>query len=305
MNKYRNIVLAILDAIIINISYIVGLLLRFDGQVPPRYMSYYLKYAAIVTILQILILFIFKMYKVMWRYATFEDYLKAGVYTAIASVGSSLFLIVVKSTLPRSSFLIALVFEVILILVVRMFARTQTDKKSAVETKIEGQVNSMVIGAGAAGVLVVREMLKHPEMKSKPVCIIDDDNTKINKSISSVPVVGNTSDIVKKAHEYNVEEIILAIPTIDSDRKKQILNECEKLNAKVKIMPGYYEFIDSKVDLKDLRDVQIEDLLGRDQVVLDKEILNEFLNNKVVMVTGAGGSIGLSLIHISEPTRPY
>ena len=115
MNKYRNIVLAILDAIIINISYIVGLLLRFDGQVPPRYMSYYLKYAAIVTIIQILILFIFKMYKVMWRYATFEDYLKAGVYTAIASVCSSLFLIVVKSTLPRSSFLIALVFEVILI----------------------------------------------------------------------------------------------------------------------------------------------------------------------------------------------
>lgn len=295
MNKYRNIVLAILDAIIINISYIVGLLLRFDGQVPPRYMSYYLKYAVVVTIIQILILFIFKMYKVMWRYATFEDYLKAGVYTAIASVGSSLFLILVKSTLPRSSFLIALVFEVILILIVRMIARTQTDKKSAVDQTIEGQVNSMVIGAGAAGVLVVREMLNHPEMKSKPVCIIDDDNTKINKSISSVPVVGNTSDIVKKAHEYNVEEIVLAIPTIDSERKKQILNECEKLNAKVKIMPGYYEFIDSKVDLKDLRDVQIEDLLGRDQVVLDKEILNEFLNDKVVMVTGAGGSIGSEL----------
>ena len=90
MNKYRNIVLGILDALIINISYIVGLLLRFDGQVPARYMGYYFKYAAIVTIIQILILFIFKMYKVMWRYATFEDYLKAGVYTAIASGVSSL-----------------------------------------------------------------------------------------------------------------------------------------------------------------------------------------------------------------------
>lgn len=160
---------------------------------------------------------------------------------------------------------------------------------------MKGQVNSMIIGAGDAGGLVVREMLKHPEMKSKPVCIIDDDITKINKSISGVPVVGNREKIVSKAKEYNVEEIVLAMPSADSEKKKQILNECEKVDAKVKIMPGYYEFIDSKVDLKDLRDVQIEDLLGRDQVVLDKNILNEFLNSKVVMVTGAGGSIGSEL----------
>lgn len=295
MNKYRNIVLGILDCVIINLSYVVALFLRFDGNLPQRYLNYYLKYALIVTIIQIVVLFACKMYKVLWRFATFEDYLKAGAATAFASVLSSLFLILVRSTLPRFSFLIALIFEVVFVLIVRMIARFNTSRQSYKESEVEGQINSMIIGAGAAGVLVVREMMKHPEMKSKPVCIIDDDVTKIDKSISSVPIVGQTKDIVEKAKQYNIEEIVLAIPTIDSNRKKSILNECEKLNAKVKIMPGYYEFIDSKLDLKDLRDVQIEDLLGRDQVVLDKNILNEFLNSKVVMVTGAGGSIGSEL----------
>lgn len=295
MSKYRNIILAILDALVINLSYVIGLLLRFDFNIPARYLNSYFKYALVVTIIQILILYLFKMYKTLWRYASFDDYLKVGISAAVASVASSSFLIAIKSTLPRTSFLIALAFEIGLMLIIRMMARKQIDKTCEDLDKKNELLNSMIIGAGEAGTLVVREMIKHPEMKSRPVCIIDDDTTKFQKSVSGIPVVGNTKDIIEKAKEYNVEEIVLAMPSISSKRKKEILNECEKLNVKVKIMPGYYEFIDSKVDLKDLREVQIEDLLGRDQVVLDKNILNEFLNDKVVMVTGAGGSIGSEL----------
>ncbi len=295
MSKYRNIILAILDALVINLSYVIGLLLRFDFNIPARYLNSYFKYALVVTIIQILILYLFKMYKTLWRYASFDDYLKVGISAAVASVASSSFLIAIKSTLPRTSFLIALAFEIGLMLIIRMIARKQIDKTCEDLDKKNELLNSMIIGAGEAGTLVVREMIKHPEMKSRPVCIIDDDTTKFQKSVSGIPVVGNTKDIIEKAKEYNVEEIVLAMPSISSKRKKEILNECEKLNVKVKIMPGYYEFIDSKVDLKDLREVQIEDLLGRDQVVLDKNILNEFLNDKVVMVTGAGGSIGSEL----------
>ncbi|MDO5716046.1 MAG: nucleoside-diphosphate sugar epimerase/dehydratase, partial [Tissierellia bacterium] len=135
----------------------------------------------------------------------------------------------------------------------------------------------------------------HPEIASVPVAFIDDDPEKVGKSIQSIPVVGGRKQIPMAAKSLDIDEIILAMPSGDRKTRSEILEECNKSGCKIKIVPGVYEFIDDNIDISDIREVQIEDLLGREQVELDQDVLNTFLKDKVVFVTGAGGTIGSEL----------
>ena len=153
----------------------------------------------------------------------------------------------------------------------------------------------MIVGAGESGILVLRELKRHPELGNLPILFVDDDSSKLGGTISGIPVLGDRHEIPKLAEKYDIEQIIVAMPSVKGDDQREILEICSRTATKVKIVPGMYEMIDDKIEIQDIRDIEIDDLLGREEVVLDNKQLNEFLTNKTILVTGGGGSIGSEL----------
>jgi FlaA1/EpsC-like NDP-sugar epimerase len=153
----------------------------------------------------------------------------------------------------------------------------------------------MIIGAGDAGAMLVKEINNHSALNSKIVVFVDDDSTKVGLRIGGAPVAGTTEEVPKIVKKYGVDEIIIAIPSAGKAQIQDIVAKCKKTKAKLKILPGIYEIIGGKVKISQVRDVQIEDLLGREQIKLDTNEIRNFIKYKTVMVTGAGGSIGSEL----------
>lgn len=153
----------------------------------------------------------------------------------------------------------------------------------------------MIIGAGDAGCTIVQELLDSEKISKLPVCIIDDDASKTNTYIYGIPVVGTRNSIVEMAKKYNIAEIILAIPSLDSKSKAEILNICKETKCKVKVIPGMYELLNGSVSVSKARDVEIVDLLGREQIKVNLDEIMGYIENQKVLVTGGGGSIGSEL----------
>ena len=153
----------------------------------------------------------------------------------------------------------------------------------------------LIVGAGVAGNMIMRELFENPELKKLPVAVIDDDRGKLGKYVFGVPVLGTTKDIDKIVKEENIDEIIICIANIEPKRKREIIDICKNTRAKLKTIPGIYEIIDGKVNVTKIRDVQIEDLLGREPVKINLSEMDDIINDKIVMVTGGGGSIGSEL----------
>ena len=301
MRYIRTISLVILDVILINISYILGLFLRFDGGIPQVYLDKYLSYALYITILQIIVFYLFGLYKTMWRYASIEEFLKVIVAVIVATVSTALvFMALINRDLPRSIYVMALLLETVFIAGIRFVSRARyifipTGGKHNRKT-ISQIKRTLIVGAGEAGTLALRELRNHKEIPSIPVAFIDDDKDKKNKIIQGIPVVGTRFDIEKAVKEYKIDEIIVAMPSIPEKVQKEILEICNKTKIKTKIIPGYYKVIEGdKFDLNSIREVEIEDLLGRDEIQLDNKSLSGLIENKIILVTGAGGSIGSEL----------
>lgn len=167
--------------------------------------------------------------------------------------------------------------------------------KSEVIQNADQSTKVLIVGAGEAGNMIVRELFKNTNLKKIPVAVVDDDKNKQGKYVYDVPVVGKIDDIEEIVKTHSIQEIIICIANINPKRKKEIINICKKTNLKIKTIPGIYEIIDGKVNVTKLRDVQIEDLLGRNQIEINLNDMHGIIKNKVVMVTGGGGSIGSEL----------
>lgn len=153
----------------------------------------------------------------------------------------------------------------------------------------------MIIGAGDAGCTIVKELQSSNKITKTAVCMIDDDKTKKNTYIEGVPVVGNRNDIIEMAKKYEVAEIIIAIPSLSAKAKADILNICKETKCKVKVIPGIYEFVNGTASIAKARDVEIVDLLGREQIKVNLDEILGYIERRVVLVTGGGGSIGSEL----------
>lgn len=164
--------------------------------------------------------------------------------------------------------------------------------------------NLLIIGAGDAAVMLIKEVKGHKDLNYTIVGLIDDDIYKRNKRVQGIKVLGSREDIVKVCKEYNVSDIIVAIPSADQKTKKEIYDICKTTQCKLKTLPGIYEIIDDNVSISNIRDVNIEDLLGRDEVKLNNEGIKEYVENKVVLVTGGGGSIGSELCRQLAKYKP-
>lgn len=162
----------------------------------------------------------------------------------------------------------------------------------------------LIIGAGCAGEMVVKELEKNPQLNKKAVAIIDDDITRIGDQVSGVDIVGTRNSILKIVKLYKIDEIIFSIANISKKSKKEIIDICKNTNCKIKTIPGIYEIIDGKVDIKQVRDVDIEDLLGREPIEVDFNLMGSYIQDSTILVTGAGGSIGSELCRQIANIRP-
>ena len=162
----------------------------------------------------------------------------------------------------------------------------------------------LIIGAGCAGEMVVKELEKNPQLNKKAVAIIDDDITRIGDQVSGVDIVGTRNSILKIVKLYKIDEIIFSIANISKKGKKEIIDICKNTNCKIKTIPGIYEIIDGKVDIKQVRDVDIEDLLGREHIEVDFNLMGSYIQDSTILVTGAGGSIGSELCRQIANIRP-
>lgn len=294
MPTKRSIFLLIFDVIAINLAYILAFNLRFDMNVPEVYMQTFLRNAWVLTLLKVGAFSVFRLYKVMWRYANLQDVYRFIITVAFGNILCYGYLNAIKSGLPRSSFAMALILDIVIMGAMRLVPLAYRQFKTSYKPKSDCK-QVMIIGAGEAGILVFNELKRHPEILRIPVVFIDDDVSKQGKNINGIPVYGGKEKIEEAARRFKISEIIVALPSVSPEDRQEILMICEKTTAKMKIVPGYYQFINNKMDLKNLRDVQIEDLLGRDEVVLDQGQVKKFIVGKRVMVTGGGGSIGSEL----------
>ncbi len=292
--NFRKIFLVIIDIVIINLSYLLGFLLKFDWNIPTFYWKMYIEYILPIIVIKLIIFALFKLYRIMWKYARFGELFRIIIATLIANIITTVFLIQMKVGFPRSVLVFAFLMDIFFITATRYLSKAR--KNLIFSIPFENPKRALIVGAGDAGVLVLKELKKHPELGYKVVAFIDDDKEKIGKEILSVPVCGGKEKIISTISEYSINEVILAMPSVDRRIQRDISEICSKLNIKIKIIPGMYELVeDDKLNIKDLRDVKIDDLLGRDEIKLNQDVLNTFLKDKVIMVTGGGGSIGSEL----------
>ena len=289
----------VLDALILALADIVGLLIRFDMVVPHDAATSTL-YAMVFTIpLRVLILAAFGMYQRLWQYSSVRDLI---VVTAAVSSSylASMAVVMISSPLSwsRGAALISYMVALGLVGATRLSTRLRAEfaNHKAANGRANGTNSSgctvLIVGAGSAGAMVAKELANHPEIGKRAVGFIDDDPEKIGSVLLSLPVLGTRDQIAEVVLSHRVHEIIIAMPSAPGSVIRATMDACKDLNVRIKTLPGVYELVDGKVSVKQLRDIQIEDLLGREPVVLDLDQIGAYLAGQTILVTGAGGSIG-------------
>lgn len=294
-----NILLLIFDILAINFSYIFALFLRFDfvySRIPERFIKGFIQIAPVYTVLALIVFYFLKMYRSLWRFASVEELIK-GVYaffiTGIAHVILSLF---VFQRMPISYYIVGAILQFILTTGIRFtyrvfFANQANKKADNIEVK-----NVLIIGAGEAGRMIAQDMRRHVDVKYNIKGFIDDNANKWGRYIYDLPIFGGTEHLIDIAKENDVNLIVLAIPSASKDEIKRILEIAKDTEATLKIVPSLPDLINrDDVKTSQLKDVEIEDLLGRDPIKINTQKTLNNLKDKVVLVTGGGGSIGSEL----------
>jgi FlaA1/EpsC-like NDP-sugar epimerase len=290
----RKSLLLFLDIVLVNIAIYLALLIRFEGQIPALYVDVFLKTNMLLTLFNILIYYLFGLYTSLWTYASIDELMQVIMAAAVASVGSYPIGLLFHMPLPRSVYIISFMLMLLFVGGSRFSYRILRRAKKAMIPD-DGKVRVMIIGAGDAGSMVIREMQRHEGFSYAPVIVIDDDKRKHRAKIHGVPVKGDKNKIIELVKEYKVSEIIIAIPSASKQTKSEILNICKQTKCKLKTLPGMYELINDKDPIKKIRNVSIEDLLGREELKLNIDEISDYIKNEVVLVTGGGGSIGSEL----------
>lgn len=180
-------------------------------------------------------------------------------------------------------------------LLIRFSKRMYTAVKYSISSRTKNKIRAMIVGAGNAGTMIIREFKTTDKIDYFPICLIDDDPNKLNKNIYGVKVVGGTADIPKLAEKYSIDEIIIAMPSVPKTEIKRVYDICEVTKCKVKTLPGIYQIVNGDASVTALREVRITDLLGRDQISVNLDEIMEYIEDRVILVTGGGGSIGSEL----------
>lgn len=304
MNRFKTFLLVIIDIFLVNMAYLLAINITAYERFT-EYATIYQHDVVFVTVAYIICFALFKMYSSLWHLTGTDEFLLGAGGGILAGAIVILYTRNLGSTIPLNVSVIGTMLVCIFTLGYRILFRVYRRALLYMPYKYANdQERVMIIGAGSAGTMIINEMLSRRNLKLNPILLIDDRDFKQGKRISGVKVEGKRKDIVRLAEEKEIDTIILAIPSIDNENKREILEICKKTNCKVKIIPGIYEIISGEATVSKIKDVELEDLLGRDPIVLDNKGISSYLNNKVVLVTGAGGSIGSELCRQIIPFGP-
>lgn len=303
-----SILLAVYDIMAVNVSYFLALLFRFDGffsQIPDYYVRAYVKFIPIYTILCLVIFYASKMYQSVWQYASFNELAHTCIGSTVASLLHILLITVIYYRMPISYYLWGSCFQMILLVAARFSYRFLLLEIRRVRSS-DGSHNVMVIGAGGAGQTIIRSIVRNRLSGDKVVCIIDDNPNKWNRYIDGIPIVGGRDDIMYFVEKFDIDKIYIAIPSASKENKRDIINICSETNCVLKNLPDFYQYANTDINIGSLRDVSVEDLLGREPLRTDMSDVFEMIKGKTILVTGGGGSIGSELcrqIAAHQPER--
>lgn len=294
----RRFFLFLTDTFLLNACVYLSLIMRFDVgivSIEPQYISNYVENMLPYTIMSLLIFWLFRLYHSLWQYASIAEVYRIAEACIIVEVVHFLSNKIAGNMLPRSCYFNAAIYLIIAICASRFMyrmIRTVLNKYRNIKTSN----NVMIIGAGEATNVIMREIQNSSYLANSNIaCIIDDDRRKVGKYIRGVKVIGTSDKIKEAAKLYDIDEIIFAIPSASNEVKRDILNICKETDCTLKILPGVYQMVDGEINVNSIRNVDVLDLLGRDPIEVDIESIMDYVKDKVIMVTGGGGSIGSEL----------
>lgn len=290
---WRTVCMVVMDGGILCLSAFLALIVRFDFSLTDAVaQGYFLAILPRIPLFVGVSLGIFAlshMYSRLWEFASTEEFVLLAEVCGLSALSLLAILVFTQCHFPRSFPVFTCVFELVFMILSRYFV-CLTHRRN-----IHREVRTMIIGAGEAGATALQEFQNSRFSKNEVVCFIDDDITRQGQYLRGVKVVGGREKIVEMAKEYQVEEILFCIPRASSQEKKEILNLCQQTDCRLRTLPALSQIANDEVLLQSIRNVEIEDLLGRDPVQVDLEQINAFLSGKTVLVTGGGGSIGSEL----------
>jgi FlaA1/EpsC-like NDP-sugar epimerase len=295
MSNWRRWIVVGIDIFLVNVAYLISINITYFDKFT-EIATIYQQDCIEITLIFLISFLIFGLYNSLWDLTGTDEFLLGVGSSIVAGVVSIIYTRNLGSTIPLNVSVLSIVFTMFFVLGYRVLYRVYRRSMLYLPYKYAtDQKRVMIVGAGAAGTMIINEMMAKRELKYNPVVLIDDDPFKRGKKISGVKVEGKVSDIPRIVREKEIDEIIIAIPSINNVEKIEIIEICKKTKCKVKIIPGIYEIITGEATVNKIKDVDLEDLLGRDPIKLDTKGISSYLTNRTILVTGGGGSIGSEL----------
>ena len=300
IKKHIPLLLGMYDMIISALAYFVTLWIRFDcryTQIPDRFLEAWMKFAPIYALVTVLVYRLLKLYRSIWRFASFSEMERMLTASAVLGAFHTIVLTEWLTRMPISYYIGGISIQFMLSLGIRFAYRFMhlVMNRMVWNAPAGTATNVMLIGAGNAGRMILRDLQTSSRMSERVCCIIDDDPAKQGKYIDGVKVAGGREGILLNVEKYGIEKIILAIPSASPQERRDILDICKETSCELKNLPGLYQLVEGTVKVSTLRDVAIEDLLGREPVSVDMAEIYSFISGKTILVTGGGGSIGSEL----------
>lgn len=305
--------LVLADILIVLISYFMALLLRFDfvfSSIPKEYLMGYLWSMPFWIISTIVIFYICRLYHSIWRLASVAELQMILIAYSILAVVYSLGMLFMQMHMPRSYYFIGFLLSFLMTTGLRFSYRlmrfwvNSRNTNADTDSEMHAKDHVMVIGAGAAGQALIKEIINSEKLNTQVVCIIDDNPTKHGRVLEGITIVGDRYTIPEMAKKYKVDRIIYAIPAASADDRKAILNICKDTGCRLQTVPGVYQLVNGEVSVSRLRNVEITDLLGRAQVQVNMDEIYSSIQGKTLLVTGGGGSIGSELCRQIAASHP-
>ena len=298
------VLMAAYDLAVINLSYFLALWFRFDcdfTQISGTYLNTFLRFAPIYSVVCLGVFVALQMYNSIWRFASYNELLRilagCGITTVFHILGTVLLMVLSETSelnrMPITYYVVGACLQVMFLTGLRFSYRFVLLMRG--KHRHSNKKRVMLIGAGNAGQMIMHDAAQLARQNLKIVCIIDDNRNKWYRNVEGIPVVGGRFDILQNVEKYNVDKIFVAIPSADAANKREILNICKESGCEIRNLPGVAEIVNGQASISDMKDVAVEDLLGREPIQVDMEQIFAQIAGKTILITGGGGSIGSEL----------
>jgi FlaA1/EpsC-like NDP-sugar epimerase len=286
------------DAVAIAASYFGALWLRFDCEfqsIPDFYLDAYYEFMPIYIVFSLVVFWFMRLYKSVWRYASYNELVRLVLATVVTLVFHVAGITVFFARMPVSYFVFGICLQFVMTVGIRFAYRFVTLLRSRINLDGTTLTRVMIVGAGEAGQMILRDVMTSRMMSEKVCCMIDDNPNKWGRYMDGVPIVGGTDSILEAVRTYAIDKIYVAIPSAAEKDRREILNICKETECELKNLPGMYQFMTGQVTVASMKTVEVEDLLGRETIQVNMEEIYQYIAGKTVLITGGGGSIGSEL----------